>query len=166
MDNKLKKCLLAWAVGAATLATAAGCGGGSSEDQGATAAAPPPITKPVFVKKATAICVGLGEKLIAESEQKEEEGISPPTGKDAEIEGIRTRLVPALEGELEELRELGAPKGDEKQLNAIYKSMEEVIQSAKSDPLRFNSEVANFERPYGKVERLATEYGIPVCSQP
>jgi hypothetical protein len=166
MKSYMNRAMLPMVLGAMILVVLAGCGGGNDEDQAATATAAPPITKAVFIKKASKVCEGLGARLLAISEQQEEEGITPPTGKEAEIVAIRTRLVPGLERELAELQELGAPKGDEKRVNAIYESMEEVIQSAKSDPLRFNSEVGNFERPYGKVERLATAYGIPVCSQP
>lgn len=159
----IKRRVLILAVGAATLATVAGCGGDSAEDQasGDDQTVTAPIAKAEFVRKATAICEGLTERLLEETEEREgeEQGGS-------KAEAVRTRLVPIVENEIDELRALGAPKGDEKQLDAIYASMEEVMQSAESDPQRFIYELINFKRPYSKVEKLATAYGIPNCAQP
>jgi len=165
---KNKSCVLALAVGVAALTAVNGCGGGSGEDQasGEAQTATGPISKAAFIRKATAICDGLTNGLLEKAERQEAEGITQPTGEEAEIEGVRTVLVPSVEGEIDELRELGAPKGDEKKLNAFYSSLEEVMQGAEKNPQRFNSELSNFERPYAEAEKLATAYGIPTCSQP
>jgi hypothetical protein len=161
MNNLKRFALLALGI-VALMAVVVGCGDdgqASGEDQTASG---PPITKAEFVRKANKLCENLTDRLLAEA--------SPAELREAEdesdAEAIENRLVPAVEGQIDELRALGTPEGDEEQLNTFYETLEGVMQSAKANPQRFLSELGNFERPYGEVERLAKAYGIAVCAQP
>lgn len=151
----------------AMAAAIAGCGGddggggqtAAADDQAADAS---PITKAEFVRKANKICEGLTDRLVAEASPAE----LREAEEESDAEAVQNRLVPAIEGQIDELRALGTPEGDEEQLSTFYETVEEVMQSAKANPQRFLSELGNFERPYGEVERLGKAYGIQVCAQP
>jgi hypothetical protein len=74
------------------------------------------------------------------------------------VELIEEVIVPAVEKEIEEIRALGLPAGDEQELEAIFAAMEEVLNQAQKDPTAFNDRV-----PFEKSERLAVEYGLGSC---
>jgi len=142
------------------LATMVGCGGSGESST-------PTIAKAAFIKQATAICERTSESVNAEGFEalQELEESSGETGRAAEAEFIPEWLVPALETEIEELRGLGTPS-DGDRVDAIYGSLEEVINLAESNPKRYLYEQANFKHPYKEAEKLATAYGIPECGQP
>ncbi len=89
----------------------AGCG--SSDDS--TTVTTSSLSKPAFVKKANSICERSRNEII---------------GASGEIsEAIEVAYVPAFEGLVEEVRELGAPKGSEAEVEAFLAAMEEDTQT-------------------------------------
>lgn len=136
-----------------------GCG----EDDGDS----PMISKAVFVKKASAICSETNAKASSEGikvlRRLESDGAS---GQDPEAALVTEWLVPTIQTEIDELRALGTPDGDEERVDAILVALQDVIDRADADPERYLSEQVNFEHPYKEVEKLATAYGISECGQP
>lgn len=139
----------------------AGCGSGEE-------ATTPAIAKAAYIRKAIGICKGMTDKLNSEgfAVLQEVEKETGKTGREAEAVFIPKWLVPAMRTEIEELRALGSPQGDEKHVDAIYEDVEEVLDLAESDPRRYLYLQANFKHPYRKAEKLAKAYGIEACGQP
>lgn len=156
----MSKGLIALSVGALAIALiAGGCGG---DDDTSTSS----ISKAAFIKKADAICQAgdkrveaklaayLKENVVKESE----ESVSETNAKATEI--AETAVIPAITREIEGLRALGAPSGDEDEIEAILEALEEGLERTEEDPatgLRTNTEL--FRRAKG----LSEEYGLAVC---
>jgi len=135
----------------------AGCG----DDDEASGDAPP-ISKAAFVKRANAVC----EERISRVVDQITASLKDPAqaskdggGKVAEDELVSAAVVPALQSEVEEIRALGAPEGDEAQVEAILEATEEVIANAEAEP----EVLTESKEPYKAPEKLATEYGLIAC---
>jgi hypothetical protein len=162
-DN-LSKGILAGVLTAILLAAiAAGCGGGddssSSSDTGGdeTAVA---SSKAKFIKEADAICGDANEQSEKEAKEfAEDNDFELEKATEEELEGaIADVLVPSLNRQAEELAALGAPQGDEEQVEAITASLETAAAEIEDDPsLVFKPKVLQEPR------QLAEEYGFKVC---
>jgi hypothetical protein len=147
----------------------AGCG----DDDGSTAAgsedAEPTVetsqlSKRQFVKRVNAICQrGLEERTEAVEAYAEE---NPPANESAQedllVEAFVAVYPPSLETELEEIRELGAPQGDERQIEAILRTFRAYIDAVAE--LEDIEEKAEVDRTVNEFGRLAKKYGINECA--
>jgi len=151
------------ALAAVVLAVAvAGCGGGGSSSSTISTGT---LSKEAFIKKADAICAKGSEELqkgFANYLRKNKKSIIAlrhPSKADYEglIEGV---LIPNLEKEIEEIRALGAPSGDEERIEGFLTALEEGIEVAEDNPdaVKHSSEAI-----FGVGSRLAKEYGLEVC---
>jgi hypothetical protein len=134
----------------------AGCG---SDDEGEVTAAE--ISKAEFVKQADAACKR-SEKQIQEdfaAYVKDHEDIQKPTEADyAEL--VDVILSPNVEQEVEDIRALGAPSGDEEEIEGLLAAREESVEVAEEDP---EALISNGDRIFAKSSKLAEEYGLEVC---
>ena len=108
---------------------AAGCG--SSDDS--TTDSTTSLTKAEFLKQGNAICAA-GNKEIEEAfeELSFDEKKGPST---AELEEItEDTLAPSVSKQIDELRELGAPSGDEETVNTILDNAEAAVEEIEEDP--------------------------------
>jgi len=124
-----------------------GCGG--SGDSG-------PLKKSAFVEEANAICV--------EAEEERKQGTDDLVDGDEvdpseEAEVVSEALVSPVQTMAEELGDLGPPKGDEKQVEAIVAAFEAGIAKAEADPVGSESGL-----PFAKANELALEYGLTDCT--
>ena len=117
------------AVAVVLLCVGVGCGGGSETSD---------ITKAQYVKKANFICADSNRERFAAAEKeynpKQRQGshtVDSPATKalEAELEEIGEKLVkekviPSLRKEQERLESLGAPSGDEEQIEKILLNFE------------------------------------------
>jgi hypothetical protein len=134
----------------------AGCGSGSDST---------PISKAEFVKRADAVCAEVEKKMssglrsfIARYEGKEPEGAAARTAAQAAL--IETVMAPNKRNEAEQLREIGSPKGDEDQVEAIADTLDEGVDEAEKRPqAAVNGEL----KALLKAEKLAGEYGLENC---
>jgi hypothetical protein len=148
-------CLVALAV------VAAGCGGGN--DETTTTAS---ITKAQFLKQGNAICAKGNteieegfESFFKKSNLKKNEEPSK-----AEIEEVaETVAVPGVEKQIEGLRALGAPEGEEEQVDEILTAAEEAVEKVEEDPVALLSEGNN--AAFAKVNKMARAYGLTVCAE-
>jgi hypothetical protein len=130
--------------------TVVGCGG----DESGTAS----ITKAAFVQKVNAACAKIQGQTQAEFRlylESQGDGLAPSQadlGKKFVI-GPKQQLV-------EELASLGAPSGDEDQIEAIVVAFEEGIEKAEEDPAQV---ARNSTEAFGTPEKLAAEYGLKGC---
>ncbi len=162
----------------------AGCGGGSGSDDsgggggnsgGADSsdsqeiAETPPPTKSTFIKQADAIC-SKGKREV-ESElgsylEKEgikeigESGESPSETKAHEVEVIETIGIPALDRQLDELKALAAPSGDEAKVNAYLSAVEDGIERGAEEPQTL---FRSADKIFAESDKLAGDVGFKVC---
>jgi hypothetical protein len=149
-------CLLALAV------VAAGCGGGDDNGAGAGEVTASGITKAEFIQKADQICSdGVAE--IQNRLQVEFGTLSgPPTGdqldKVAEIAGG------GVKDEVAKIRELGAPAGDEDQIQEFLDAAESGADAIIDNPDQLQGG-GEPNADLTKANQLATAYGLKVCGQ-
>jgi malonyl CoA-acyl carrier protein transacylase len=138
----------------AVAAIAAGCGGGDSSAES--------LTKAEFVKKANAICARLsGEsqaELLAYINKNVKGSGNKALTKGQEEELVESLVVPSVNKQIEELDALGAPEGDEEQIDAFIEELESTVEEAEEETVGFTE-----ERPFAEAEKLAREYGISEC---
>lgn len=137
---------------AAALATgliAAGCGGGDDDSSS-------DLTKAEFITKADAICAQ-GNKEI----QQAFEALGQGKPSQAQLDQIATdTLLPSVEKQVSQIRDLGIPKGEEDQVNAILDSAQSGIDKGKADP---SSLVSDQNDPFKEANQLAKQYGMTEC---
>lgn len=150
----MNKALLAIGMAIALAASVAGCGGGDDDTTAAT------LTKAEFVKQADAICGDASEKNEEEAEEFAEENdftLEKATEEQVE-EAISAVLVPSLNEQAEELSALGAPEGDEEQVEAIVTALEDAAAELEDDPSgAFEGDTL------AEPGKLAEAYGLEVC---
>jgi hypothetical protein len=159
----LSKRLIAMLFGVLAIAViAAGCG--SSSDNSSSEESTSSITKAELIKQGDAICAKGNKEGEAEFEEyAEENGLSEnkePT--EAQKEELATNiLLPSVSGQIEEIRALGAPSGEEEEVSEILDTVEEEIEEGEAEPAGL------FEsgEPFAEGNKLAREYGFKVCGQ-
>ncbi len=151
----MKNTMLAMAAAVVALGIA-GCGDddeGSSEGSSTTAS----ITKEEFQTQGNEICAA-GNKEIDAGAQSTFSGGEP---SQAEIETFVTEtVIPSIEGQVEYLRGLGVPAGEEDQINEILDAAAQAVEDAKADPALLTNEKTD---PFADVNKLALDYGLTEC---
>lgn len=134
---------------------AAGCGGDDkdSKDSGVKATN---ITKAEFVAKADAYCQA-GDAKIAAAVQKL--GANP--SNDEVVKVAQEKLLPALEEQVDSIKALGAPEGDEATIKAMTDSLTTAIDRMKADP----KVITGSDNPLADATAKAKAYGLKVCGQ-
>lgn len=142
-------------------AIVAGCG--DSDDSGSeTTEATVTLTKAEFIKQGDAICEEANEQNETEAEEfAEDNGFTLEEATDEQLEEAITEvLVPSLNQQVEDIAALGAPQGDEEQVEKIVVSLEGGAGEIEDEPSRaFEGE------PLKESSRLAKDYGFEVCGQ-
>ena len=128
---------------------AAGCG--SSSDDSSTSS----LTKAEFIAKADAICQQGNQDI--EAAAKQQFGNQKPTA--AEVQQFVTQTaLPSTQSQVDKIKALGAPSGDEDQVNHILDTVQADIDKAKASGDIENSSFADGNA-------LAKQYGLKVCGQ-
>jgi hypothetical protein len=134
----------------------AACGGGDDNKQqfGATVGSgPSTLTKDQFVQQANQIC---------DQGNKELDTASQALGQNPTADQISSfatdTVVPAVERQVSDIRALGAPAGDEEQVNALLDAAQADAEKVKSDP----TVLANGD-PFADANKLADDYGLTSC---
>jgi len=142
--------LAVMAVLAAALLAFAGCGGG---DETTT------LTKAEFTKQANAGCKE-HSKEREELFKKVSNELDPSEVTRADQEDLISEvLLPPFEKDVENLKSLGAPEGDEKQVEAIIEAMENSIKKVEAKPLVALRSTSQFT----EARALAVKYGLDDC---
>jgi hypothetical protein len=131
----------------------AGCGGGSDDSSSSTAAA---LSKEDFLKQGNQICADGNKEIEAASSQVFSSGKPSQDEMDA---FVNDTLIPSVQSQVDAIRALGAPEGDEDQVNAILDAAQGAIDEAKADPtlLEGNND------PFAETNKLANAYGLTEC---
>jgi hypothetical protein len=157
---------------------ALGCG--EEEDGGGDGAVPPQAlipSKPDYVSQADGLCAfyesrveELGRKRFGLNAKDFEvlesgrivfkPGRRPP---DAEVEEfVANTAVPNFREELEEVRALTPPRGDQRRVDAIYDAVEGAVDRLEADPQSFVDDAA-VSRLFAEARRIGRAYGLREC---
>ena len=158
----MNKSLLALLAGALAIALgAAGCG--SSDDSSSESTTS--LTKVEFVKEGNAICTKGNTKINSEFEAFSKDRNLSETkapSKAVQEEAAEEILIPLISSQVEELRALGTPEGDEGEVDEILTGAEEAIEEGEEDPI---SLIGGSSPKFKEVNKLAREYGLTVCGE-
>lgn len=141
------------------LVAVAGCG---SDDDNGGEETQATLTKVEFIEQGDAICTKAEEGSETEAEEfAEENGFDLEKATNEELEeAIAAVLVPALNQQAEEIDALGAPEGDEEQVEAIVVALEEGTAEVEDDP-----GLVLDGAPLKEASQLASDYGFEVCGE-
>jgi hypothetical protein len=177
--GSLLSSLGALAIAAAVALGVAGCGGGSdsssssSESTGATTAAAgggkqtktavhsSSLSKEEFVEKADAICVREKTKGLEAmgAYAKEHQGAAGQSKAEVIGEAIQKVFLPSVQAQVDQIRALGAPEGEEQEVEAVLVALEEAVEEASHG----TPSSARFSQSFANAGALATEYGLTSC---
>jgi hypothetical protein len=153
----VSKLLTAAAAAAVLAALVAGCGGGDdTTDETVT------LTKVEFIKQGDAICKESGDQSEKEAEEfAEDNGFTLEKASDEQLEeAVAAVLVPTLRQQADEIEALGAPEGDEEQVEEILVSLEGATDEIEDEP-----GVVFEEKVFDEPNELAEDYGFKVCGE-
>lgn len=182
--------LLAAALAAAMLLAVPGCGGGGNSDSSASssnaggsssaggsasaeqegedttagaggeeATNTSSLTKAQFLKQANKICLG-GEKQMTAELEKALAGGGQAEQQQALVRATHEVVLPQVQSQIDELRALGLPSGDEQQVEAILASMQEAVETAEG---RSNGTIRDLGPVFERAGAMARQYGINGC---
>lgn len=152
-----KPLLTVVAVLVALAAIVAGCGGGDDSDTSGS------LTKPEFIKKADAICEEGNKSINTEVDEfAKEKGTTPEKmTKEQQEEFVEQVVAADIRSQAEEIGDLGAPSGDEKQIEAMVKAVEDGADEIEEEPKVLFGKA----NPLAEGTKLAKEYGLKVCGE-
>lgn len=173
MRGSLLSSLGALAVAAAVALGVGGCGGGSdstsAESAGATAAGggkqtaihSSSLNKEEFIEKADAICTrAKTEGLEAMGAYvKENKGAAGQSKVELIGEAVQKVFLPSVQSQVDQIRALGAPEGEEQEVEAILVALEEGVEEASQG----TPSNARFAQSFASSGALAREYGLTGC---
>jgi hypothetical protein len=142
-----------------------GCGG--SDDSGDTALAEPietsSLTKAQFVKRADAICAKVEPAIESKSAAYEKQHPSVAEQGEEKLVAAMTDsvLVPAMQEAIDGIRKLGAPRGDEQQVEGILVAMQEANDNAEETRI---TEYLQFGEEFRGSSKAAQRYGLKECT--
>jgi hypothetical protein len=171
--GSLLSSLGALAIAAAIALGAGGCGGGSDsasgESTGATATGgganqtvhSSSLSKAEFIKRADAICTREKTKGLEAmgAYVKESKGAAGQEKAALIGEAIQKVFLPSVQSQVDQIRALGAPEGDEQEVEAILVALEEAVEGASQG----TPSSAHFAQSFSNAGSLAREYGLSGC---
>jgi hypothetical protein len=139
-------------IGAGAAFATAGCGG---DDDDTTTAA---LSKQEFIAQGDEICAKADKELDQASRETFDQG--KPSQQ--EVEQFATdSLVPNIQGQIDAIRALGIPEGDEEQINATLDDAQEAVDRLAQDPSQLE------DGPAGRQLQAAgdelQQYGFKKC---
>ena len=157
----MKKPVIVLLAALVALAVVAVAGCGSSSDSTESTAS---LSKAEFLKKGNAICKEGNESINSEFEEFTKENnlsetAEPP--KETQEEAVEQVLIPAISRQIEEVKALGTPEGDEGELAELISAEEGVVEEAEENPLLLFETTAKQK----EANKLATNYGLTVCGE-
>jgi maltose-binding protein MalE len=144
---------------------AAGCGSSSDDTSGSsdTTETTAALSKAEFIKQGDAICTKGNKSIETEANEfAEENKVNTKKPTKAQKEEVITEVVaPSVRKQGEEIAELGAPSGDEAEVEAIVAAVEGGAEELEEDP----NLLIEGKNPLAKGSKLADSYGFKVCGE-
>jgi hypothetical protein len=139
---------------AAVLATsaiaAAGCGGNGDDDSGLATS---DLSKSEWITQADRICAESDQGI----EQKAGQFFKGRPTPETQAQFVQQVVVPGIESSNNQIRELGAPDGDEDQVQAMLDAANRGLATVKADPSALEKGALD------QGSALAKQYGLKVC---
>ena len=148
---------------AAAAVTAVGCGGdsegsgGSGGDPDVTTVTTSSLSKDAFLKKANAICARGAFQAV---EGEPTDGEPAPKTLPERVEVV---MVPAFNQVADELQQLGAPRGDEAEIEAIVAALHEDVDSLEQNSASQKA-LTKLQYEFESSSALAGPYGLYACA--
>jgi hypothetical protein len=163
LSKYLKMPLAALAIAMAALAAGCGsdAGGAGTSSSSSDAIATSSLSKAQFAKKADGFCKARHKRLATEF--TDFSGAFEQWNPNGNIYPglIRKVLLPEIQDEIDAIRALGAPQGDEERVTAILSALEEGIRATEAkQPITTATQVY---RSFQRGDDLASEYGLGDC---
>lgn len=166
MRHRTIATLLALAAFAVLVAGCGSSGGGSSssgESSSAGGEGSSSLTKAELIKQGDAICKQGNEDVEGEANEfAKENGIDVNKPSTSEQEEVVSEVIgPAIMRQAEKIAELGAPSGEEEEVEAIVAAVEAGAEEAEQEP----GSILNGKGggPFAEANKLASAYGFKVC---
>jgi hypothetical protein len=133
---------------------------GSNSNSNSTTA----LTKAEFLKQGNAICKKGNQQInkVANQTFTKKKYPNGPPPQSVQTKFATDTAIPNIQSQIDGVKALGAPTGDEAQVKAIIDSAQSALDKAKADPtilLQNNSK----NDPFAAANKLATAYGLTVC---
>lgn len=146
----------------AALLLVAGCGSSGSDEVTVQSGS---LSKAAFVKKADAICEAARNEFVVKytgfvEAHKSDLGDEQKEKALAE-ELIETLLAPNVEGQVEEISELGAPSAYAPEATSFLIALEKRVDELKENP----AGLAATPYPFKKAEDVAAKVGMKGCAE-
>lgn len=139
----------------------ASCGdddGSSSDSPGSVS-----ISKAEFVQEAEKICIRESDKANARVapyvERNKEAGGGSKSEEDLQAEAIEAVVLPSVERQIDQIRDLGVPTGDEDQVEDFLTALGDAIEVFREAPLTPRANAA-----FSRVNRVGRAYGLERCA--
>jgi hypothetical protein len=159
-----KRLIVLLAAFVALAAIAAGCG--SSDDNSTdTVEVDVTVTKAELIKQGDTICKQGNTEIEEGFEQYADENNIPKDKEPSDEQGVEiveTVIVPNLKTQSELIRGIGAPEGDEEQIEEMLDSLDQAIEEAEDDPESLFNEDTD---PFGDANEKAQAYGFSECGE-
>jgi hypothetical protein len=147
----------------AALLLATGCGGGSSNSEVTVQTGS--LSKAEFVKKADAICEAARTEFLAMYsaflKAHSSEVNSAQSQEALFTEMVETILSPNIEGQIEQISELGAPTDYAPKATSFLNALQKRIDEASEDPAGLTTTAF----PFKKAEDVAKGVGMNGCAE-
>jgi hypothetical protein len=148
---------------------AAGCGGDDDDDDttAATTATTEatggpgdePLSKEEFIKAADGICRQGDQEINREAGRTF--GNERPS-QQAQEDFVTDTVLPNIQAQVDGIRALTPPEGDEDQVTAILDAAQRAIDETEDDPSALTQEGGGSD-PFAEANRLAQDYGLTAC---
>src|SRR2546423_10101304 len=137
----------------------AACGSSINNNSTTTAAA---LTKSEFLKKGNAICKKGNQEInkVANQTFSKKKYPNGPPPKSVQVKFATDTVIPSVQSQINGIKALGAPKGDEAKVNAIVTSAQAALDKAKKDPAIL---LQNGPGPFKATNKLTNAYGLKTC---
>jgi hypothetical protein len=132
---------------------AAGCGDDDDDDGGDSEA----ISKEEFLAEGNALCAEGDAALEAAAEETFAQGAPTPQEQEA---FVTDSVVPEIQSQIDAIRDLGAPEGDEDEINGILEDAEAALSDVEADPALVTGETD----PFADVNQRLADYGLTECA--
>jgi hypothetical protein len=173
-------------VAAAVVAMLMGCGGGDDDSGGGvpstsgststagsgssseSSSGGPPVTtsslsKAEFIKKATVACELERKNLVTEVTDFMSEGLKEGKNEKALIASMaKVVMVPTVEAEMDAIRTIGVPAGDEDEIEAILATEQGGIEEVKQ--LKSADDLEEIEDHFTEATKKFRAYGFEACT--
>jgi hypothetical protein len=133
----------------------AGCGSSSSSSSTSTTVA---ITKTAFLKQGNAICKKGNQQINAEGKKVFSKTKKPTQAQMTQF--ATGTLIPKIQAQISGIKALGAPKGDEAQVNAIVVSAQSALDKGKQNTALL---LSNNNNLFKHTNQLTNAYGLTAC---